>query len=209
MHVARSSRYLSVVVDGRDKAEKPFALALIFTGHMIDLPGRKPPRFPPEMANSAAAAIRRLIIAAQRSAGGSVVGIASAARGGDILFLDACRDLGIEIRILLPFAKKRFLISSVGKISDEDWNARFEALWRATPKAYRQVLRPRPSQNPYEHCNLRILALAQELAGNTRLIGLWDGREKLPKPGGTASFIAHVRASGGGFWHIDSRKLIP
>lgn len=187
---------------------KPFALALIFTGHMVDLPDRPSPRFPPAMEELAASAIRRRVMAARSKAGGPVVGIASAARGGDILFLEACGSLGIELRVVLPFARARFLESSVGVIGECDWNARFDRLWRAVPPAHRTILRSRAGRNPYEHCNLHMLALARTLADGARLIALWDGEDKRPLPGGTASFFAQMRLADGQISHIDSRKLL-
>lgn len=71
---------------------------------MIDAPGREIPRFPPELECEAAKSISRRIGYARQAAGGSVVGIASGARGGDILFLEACRKEGLSLRMVLPFA---------------------------------------------------------------------------------------------------------
>ena len=59
-------------------------LALLFTGHMVDLPGRKIPRFPPEIADAVKQELARHI--SNQVEGGAkkdLKGFASLARGGD------------------------------------------------------------------------------------------------------------------------------
>jgi len=58
-------------------------------------------------------AAARLAIAAglesiRASVSGELVGIASAAAGADLLFLDACQEAGLKTVVLLPFSKDRF-----------------------------------------------------------------------------------------------------
>ena len=190
------------------KAMKPYKLALIFTGHMIDLPDRELPRFPPAMERLATTAIRQRIAYAKRAAHGSVVGIASGARGGDILFLEACRKAGLDIRIVLPFPPEKFLETSVRGVAGADWERRFTDLWRTLSPSQREALRVPKGTNPYDFCNRRMLSLAAQLAGRLRLIALWDGKDKEPKPGGTASFVELARRSGGRFVHIDTETLL-
>jgi hypothetical protein len=71
---------------------------LLFTGHMIDAPDRKTPRFPPTRAAEAEA--RRMICQSiaeeQKLEPGLLVGIAGGGCGGDILFHEVCQELGIE-----------------------------------------------------------------------------------------------------------------
>jgi hypothetical protein len=153
-------------------------------------------------------AIRRRIAAAKKAAGGSVIGIASGARGGDILFLEGCEKAGLPIRIVLPFAAERFLETSVRGAEGGDWEARFRALLERTPKPHSEVLAVPDGENPYDYCNRRMLALAAELAESLRLVALWDGKDTELKPGGTASFVALVRQAGGHFAHIDSEALL-
>ncbi len=86
-------------------------LALLFTGHMTDAPDRPRPRFPPDMEAAAADAILAEIRMARKRCGGSLIGIASDARGGDILFHEACAAEGIATRMVLPFAVEAFLDS--------------------------------------------------------------------------------------------------
>jgi hypothetical protein len=59
--------------------------------------------------------------------------IASASRGGDILFLEACRTRNIPTTIVLPFSPDEFERRSVAAVEQSDWVARFRALIAATP----------------------------------------------------------------------------
>jgi hypothetical protein len=186
----------------------PFELALIFTGHMIDLPDRASPRFPPEMERMAATAIRRRVTDAARSWNGSVIGIASGARGGDILFLEACKKAGLATRVILPFEPEQFLDSSVRGIATGGWDKRFFELWNAVPRQDREVLKAPQRENPYDLCNRRMLELAKKQAKRCRLLALWDGKDTELKPGGTATFVALVREAKGRFSHIDSNALL-
>ncbi len=58
------------------------------------------------------AAVKMAILAALRdwrgSAAGTCIGRASAAAGADLLFLEACRELGIAYSVVLPFPEDRF-----------------------------------------------------------------------------------------------------
>lgn len=109
------------------------------------------------------------------------VGISSAASGADLLFLDACRELGMKTVILLPFARERF----IDDFDDpKEWNHACEcigAAWwtevcpggEAAPEAYHVVAR-------------EILDVA------VRMIFLWDGQP--PRGlGGTAESVAEAR----------------
>jgi hypothetical protein len=62
------------------------------------------------VADSAAAklAIIEELEILRASVSGELVGIASAAAGADLLFLDACREAGMKTVVLLPFPKDRF-----------------------------------------------------------------------------------------------------
>jgi hypothetical protein len=112
-------------------SSKPLSLA--FTGHMVDLPGRSPPRFPPEVVDAAGIEIERRI--GRHTEGRSktgVKGFASLARGGDIFFHEICRNFGFDTVIVLPFSPDLFLKTSVEVTGGGgDWPQRFHKLWDA------------------------------------------------------------------------------
>lgn len=189
-------------------SQPPYALALVFTGHMIDLPDRGTPRFPPDMEEDARHAILLSVAEARGAASGPVVALASAARGGDILFLEACRSLNIPFHIVLPSGVEDFLEGSVRGAAGGGWERRFHALWTSLPADRRETLDVPPGLNPYDLCNHRMLAKAEALGRTVRLLALWDGREKEPLPGGAASFVLMVRRAGGECARIDAGALL-
>jgi hypothetical protein len=171
-------------------------LSLAFTGHMVDTPGRSPPRFPPECVDAARIEIERRI--ARQTGGRSktdVKGFASLARGGDILFHEICRNFGFDTVIVLPFAPDLFLETSVEGACGGDWPQRFHKLWDATPPAQRHCLDLPQSDEVYAVCNERILELARQ-EGSVQLIALWDGGGG-DGPGGTADLAARVKRQSG------------
>ncbi len=100
---------------------------IAFTGHMIDHPARPKPRFPPSLEAEVARAIRERVKGL-----GAVIGYAQAACGADILFLEALQALRMQTHVVLPFARRDFIETSVA-FAGLDWVQRFETvLERAT-----------------------------------------------------------------------------
>jgi hypothetical protein len=172
------------------------ALSLVFTGHMIDLPGRSPPRFPPELVDAARIEIERRI--ARHTEGrskSSVMGFASLARGGDILYHEICRNFGVDTVIVLPFSPDLFLKTSVEGAKGGNWTQRFRKLWDETPPTRRYDLGLPKSDEAYGMCNEHILELARQ-EGGVQLIALWDGGGG-DGPGGTADLVARAKSQSG------------
>ncbi len=191
----------------KSSTSPPYRLAVLFTGHMIDLPGRPVARFPANLESVTADVIRLRISALSEASGGSLVGIAQGARGGDILFLENCHDLGLDTRMLLPEPPEAFVAHSVEGVPGSDWADRFEALWRSHAGSERGVLAPTKSANIYEAANTAQLDLAKSLGAEVRLLAFWDGKGG-DGPGGTESFVRLVEQAGGAFDHIDAAELL-
>ena len=110
----RNARLLFAVMDldpdQRQRIEACFQIprVVVFAGHMIDQPGRPKPRFPnylaPQVYQQIADALARL---------DARIGVASAACGSDILFLEAMLKREGEINVILPHHKEEFIKSSV------------------------------------------------------------------------------------------------
>src|SRR5215208_176678 len=79
-----------------DVSEEKPAHVLLFTGHRIDSPRRKKPRFPADKEGAARLAIKNVVEKELARVGGEVIGIAGGASGGDILFHEVCTDLRSE-----------------------------------------------------------------------------------------------------------------
>jgi hypothetical protein len=167
--------------------------SVIFTGHMIDLPTRPVPRFPRGLERAARDAIRKCLTETLVKMPADGMGFASAARGGDILFHEQARDLGLETVIVLPFQPEVFEQTSIAGVPASDWVDRFWRLWEMTPEPDRVDLRLPRSNEAYAQCNARIVELAAA-RGPFHLIALWDG--KGGKTGGTADLVRKAQADG-------------
>ena len=171
-------------------------LSLLFTGHMVDLPGRAKPRFPASLADAAGVEIERRIL--RHTAGRapqSVRGFASLARGGDILFHEVCRKLGFETVIVLPFPQEKFLKTSVDGVESGNWEKRFWTLWDETPPDRRHDLNLPEADEAFIACNAYMVNLALGW-GQVQLITLWD-ESTGDGPGGTSHFIEEVKQKSG------------
>ncbi|MBP6899707.1 MAG: DUF4071 domain-containing protein [Burkholderiaceae bacterium] len=183
---------------------------VLFTGHLVDAPGRTPPRFPesavPRAAERIAAALDEL------EAGPEDLALTQGAAGGDLLFSEAALARGMKLRWLQPFAEPQFLQQSVSA-RGEAWLKRYDALrgrldaeqpLLAAPEALGE---PRAGIDAFERCNQWLLAtgLAHGL-DKLRLIALWDGAAG-DGPGGTQHMVQVVRSRTGRAVIIDPATL--
>ena len=164
---------------------------LLFTGHLIDAPGRAEPRFPPELEAAASGAIAREVAKIAPS-----IGIASAARGGDILFHEACRAYGIQTTIVLPFSIAEFEKRSVSGLADGRWEKRFHSLLSSAGASQIVKVDTLNSSDVFRACNEAMLNLARASDPTPTLLALWD-RQVGDGPGGTAEMVMAVERLGG------------
>ena len=167
---------------------------LMYTGHMIDLPGRAERRFPIGLAAAAAASVRERLVRVKPMA---IYG--SAACGTDILCLEAMREIGGETHIVLPFPPAEFHRVSVD-FAPGGWRERFEhVLAAADSVTITSDHRARGSSATFEYANLVLTGMARLRASGlkTGLRGLtiWD--EKPARgAGGAASLVDIWRGQG-------------
>lgn len=150
---------------------------IAFAGHIIDLPDRPVPRFPPALEGAAAAAIRDRL--ARLDAG---FGYAAAAAGADLLFLEAMRERQGETTVILPYNRAQFEHDSVDVIPGADWPARYEReLAAARDIVVASEQRMAKVEISYEYAVLMIEGLAgvraDELEAEMVRLVLWDGLE--------------------------------
>lgn len=168
---------------------------LVFSGHMIDQPGRGKPRFPKELEPTVANAIRQRLEHV-----GAGVGYSSAACGSDILFLEAMLDRGGEVVVVLPYEREQFIRDSVSVISGSKWRARFErVLEHATRVVIASTQRLEIGGVSHDYANQLLVGLASirasQLETELTAMALWDGLYG-DGPGGTASAVERWRAIG-------------
>ncbi len=189
---------------------------ILFTGHRLDTPDRKTPRFPPTSEEQARSMIKNAVeaIADEATEAGTwLLGISGGASGGDILFHEVCADMGIPTKMCLILPKEEYIEASVADAGD-DWVERFNSLFRKIPLEIFQEEKTLPNwlQNPeysiWERSNLWLLDNALTASqGNLTLIALWDKGEE-DGPSGTKDMVERAKARGARFIHLDARTLL-
>jgi len=180
--------------------------ALLFSGHMIDAPGRSRPRFPPALEAAVDTAIRSVVDRLQPS--GDDVAICSGACGGDLLFAEAVLDRGVPIRMYLPFDEATFLDTSVN-FANARWAERFHVVARKAQRfiAPDMLGRLHDGADPFERTNQWMLDEALRLGSEgVSFVCVWNG-EGGDGPGGTKHMIDTIRARNGEVNWIDIRTL--
>ncbi len=177
----------------------------LFSGHMIDAPGREKPRFPPSKETIAAEAIASKLD--QLNAGSDDLCICGGACGGDILFAEATLARGASLELYLPFDEETFLAKSVD-FAGGNWRARFLAIKaRATLHLLPPERHASPGVDPDEKTNLCMLEAAERFgSGKVDFICLWNGQQG-DGPGGTRHLMEQVSASGGRVHWLDTTRL--
>lgn len=213
VELSSTRRNARLILDhlGRDRSSIEQCLRIprvaVFTGHMIDRPDRKTPRFPsqlePAVRDQISKELKRLDVG---------IGFASAASGSDILFLETLLELGGEAHIVLPYGQDQFVEDSVEIVSGDGWRDRFQrVLTQAVEIITASDEKLTEDRTSYEFANLLLTGLAgikaQQL--ETELIpqAVWDRKEG-DGPGGTASMIRHWQNMGLEVGLIDLAQIL-
>jgi class 3 adenylate cyclase/tetratricopeptide (TPR) repeat protein len=190
----RQARALSRHLYGRADAFDecfPIPKLVVFSGHMIDAPDRRTPRFPPAKEGEV-----RELLDKQLAAMNAGIGFASAASGSDILFLEAMLARDGTVHLVLPWPAEEFVKTSVDIAGDGRWVGRFhKVLERAASIRILGELYMPGSATGFEYCNLAMNGLARVFARSLDLeitpLAVWDGYAGAP--GGTGSFVRYWR----------------
>ncbi len=161
----------------------------VFSGHLIDAPGRPVPRFPASAEESVRRRLRD-IVQKRRVA----FGYASCACGGDILFLEEVLAAGGRVVVAPPLPLEKAIARSVAK-APGNWEGRLRAVL-AHPHA--TLLESECDETGeddaivYSFCNKHLFGLAmlrtRELGFPIRGVCVWDGKRGAT-PGGTSSAV--------------------
>jgi len=180
-------------------APKEYGKVVICSGHLIDEPGRKEPRFPSEKEGRVREEISRQLD--QWEIGPGDLALCGGARGADVLFGECCRARGAHVRLYIPLPVGEFLDHSVRLPGPVDWEGRFEALRRSSECCFQpdRLGSPPEGMSPFERNNVWITNTARVEASSETLYAIlvWDERPAGGGPGGTAHFAAEVKALGG------------
>lgn len=93
---------------------------IVFSGHMIDHPERKTPRFPYYIESEVREKIKEALEELDAK-----IGYTSVACGADILFIEEMVKRNAEVNVFLPFTKEDFITTSIS-FAGEEWTRRFE-----------------------------------------------------------------------------------
>ncbi len=173
-----------------------FPTIVVFSGHMVDRPGRPTPRFPA----GAEARVREEIMAYLKSVNAGY-GYSSAACGADLIFCECLLELDAKINIVLPCPVQAFKKQSVSWAGPE-WEQRFlkilslaNSILIASPADFVATDNDVASTMGLVYANKIITGLAvlqaQALDFELRALAVWDGKEGTngESRGGTASVI--------------------
>lgn len=176
-----------------------------FTGHMVDSPGRTPPRFPAIKIEAVRAAI-----AEQLEWLNIRYGLSSAARGSDLLFLEELLKRNGKAHVFLPFPKEHFARTSVGYGWDDRYYQVLQDI-RVEFTVLSDQLPPEEQQSAaYDRCNAEIQKVAIACANRTGarpvLLTVWNGNPGDGR-GGTADAVQAWKKQGYEVVVIDISKL--
>jgi hypothetical protein len=177
-----------------------FNKVIVSSGHMIDAPGRKEPRFPP-----AKEGIVRERLAKQLDdwgIGSGDLAICGGARGSDMLFAELCAERQAHVRLFIPLPEAKFLDQSV-RLPDSNWETRYFQL-RKHPQVETcfqpgRLGSPPQGLSEFARNNLWIVNTAHVEAESGSLYALlvWDEKPTGDGPGGTSDFAEKVKQLGG------------
>jgi hypothetical protein len=211
-------------------ANTPRQRVLLFTGHMIDNPDRKDPRFPADKEAVAREKIKDAVVKEMNTGAGVASGYAGGASGGDILFLEVCAELGISTRLYLAFNPQKYVTTSVSKAGpkwvDRFWKIHGEHSARTQVRLLSDTidaktdsdylpawLRAKSDYDIWQRNNLWMLFNAldegcDQKSGdpNITLIALWDGKGG-DGPGGTGDLVKKVEDLGARSEIIRTKEL--
>jgi tetratricopeptide (TPR) repeat protein len=188
---------------------------LLFTGHMIDLPGTNPPRFPDSARDRARDLIREKVRQEIERTQGDVVAIASGASGGDLLFHEVCAEFKVLHRLYLPLPADMFRNESVSP-AGRFWEDQFDRLvnsYLSVPCLAKSTDLPRwlldrQNYTSWQRANLWLIHEALALnAEHFTLMALWDGA-KTEGIGGTYHMLAVAKDYGASIVTIDAAELL-
>jgi tetratricopeptide (TPR) repeat protein len=181
----------------------------VFSGHMVDNPTREVPRFPAIAEAAVAAVLRERLAELNPSAA-----YASAACGGDLLFLEAARERGCEYHVVLPFPPDAFAATSidfaVGDSRNRSWRERFDTILEgAASVTVTSDHVATGSTLSFEYANLVLSGLAALHAAALHVdvagVVVWDGNSG-DGPGGTASVVEQWQSRGRAVYCIDPQR---
>lgn len=161
--------------------------ALIVSGHMVDRPGREPPRFPQRVTGEVTALMDAVF--EEWDVGAGTVVLCGGARGADLIGAELGLGRGASVRLYLALPPAEFARRAVD-LPGTSWHARFEDLLR------RAEVRSLPAgaaegDEVFARTNAWMIEEAFALDPDPRAVVVWDGRAG-DGPGGTSDLVSRL-----------------
>jgi hypothetical protein len=182
---------------------KLYSHAMVFTGHMMDAPGRKEPRFPATMHEMVGDALRKSIKYAWLEAD-NLLFVSGAARGADIMALEIAQALEIDTKIVIPHNIPTFIGNSIGEPNPFCWARRLDKVLEGGRYI---VMNGKGEDHDYAKANEHMVQIAQNAAGRMKLLAFWD-RKPGGGLGGTEHFVNSFQELGGEVEIIDANAML-
>ncbi len=138
--------------------------------------------------------------------------ICGGACGGDILFAEACINLGATVKLCIPLPETELITRSV-YIANTDWEERYNKLSNH-PQVSKEYLQDYQEKLPedisvFARNNLWIIDTAKKITSSENLYALlvWDEKPTGDGPGGTSDFAHKIQEYGGHIAIINPTKL--
>lgn len=172
-------------------------MVVAFSGHLPDVPDRAVPRFPAANESMVAHVIAQVL-------GGWGIGpgdrcLCGGARGGDLLFAEACLMAGADVILLLALPVDAFIARSVA-VPGTDWEERFRAVLRKSDVRLLSLdgADDETRAHPFGFFNQWLIdeAIALAAPSSPRLLVLWDGTPSEPARSGTGDFVDRAIEAG-------------
>ncbi|MFM1891654.1 MAG: hypothetical protein RLZ44_731, partial [Pseudomonadota bacterium] len=150
----------------------------------------------------------------QQHAAAGILGMAGGASGGDILFHEACAELGIDSRLFLALPSEAYIAKSVQVDGAPQWIERFRAVEQRTKPRVLCTQGRLPGwlakrEHGYVWVRNNLWTLHNALAhggNNVTLIALWNG-DTGDGPGGTEHMVKEAKARGAKVVILDTGEL--
>lgn len=195
--------------------KKAVGRSFLFSGYMIDFPGKEKRTFPADKEDEMRSDLRK-ILSRLKPAPYDRAFLAGLSAGSEIIFAEVCAELGLEVKAFLPLSESAYVRNFVSP-AGEAWVDRFYKI-RNHPlvDAIHQVEHvgpPKDGDDPYERNNRWALYAALGRVGmrNVRLIAVWTETGGEPRDR-DAKLVRHMieltRDMGGAVEFISPSKYI-
>ena len=188
---------------------------VVFAGHQFDGPGRQPARFP-GASQAAASALIKAKLQELTSPTHTLVPLGSLSPGADLLFHEACAEIGLKTTVCLPMPAQD--LGRTVFANDDASRSRYLDIISSQERTV-LTLSDQPGlpkwlvgtgADPWSRGNAWVIQMAVTLgAERVTLLAFWDGSEGAAGDSGTAHVVKLARNEGTiRIERIDSAQLL-